>query len=93
MDKLTVNASELHDRLWLVTTKLPQDYEPYGQVERGYLPDCSSGCRYFVRLGGDVGLDWGVCSNPQSHRRGLLTFEHMGCPQCQPKLVKEEDGA
>jgi len=26
-----------------------------------------------------IGLDWGVCSNLQSPRAGLLTFEHMGC--------------
>ncbi len=26
-------------------------------------------------------LDWGVCGNPASHRAGLLTSEHQGCPQ------------
>jgi hypothetical protein len=25
--------------------------------------------------------DWGVCTNSKSPRAGLLTFEHMGCPQ------------
>jgi hypothetical protein len=28
---------------------------------------------------GDLHKDWGVCTNPQSPRAGLLTFEHMGC--------------
>jgi hypothetical protein len=38
--------------------------------------DCSSGCKWFHTLSGTASLDWGVCGNPQSHRVGLLTFEH-----------------
>ena len=30
-------------------------------------------------LAGKLGCDWGVCGNPESHRCGLLTFEHQGC--------------
>lgn len=50
----------------------------------GWWADCSSLCRHY-RVLADVGeqhisLDWGVCSNPKSHRCGLLTFEHQGCP-------------
>jgi hypothetical protein len=29
----------------------------------------------------NISLDWGVCVNPKSHRCGLLTFEHQGCPE------------
>ncbi len=43
-----------------------------------YGVDCSCGCKYFIELQ-DSG-DWGVCSNPDSIRSGLLTWEHMGCP-------------
>ena len=67
---------------------LPEDYEPWGQVDPEAAPatgccDCSCGCRFFIPLvhrdeaGPD--LDWGVCLNPGSHRCGLLTFEHQGC--------------
>ena len=33
----------------------------------------------FIKLAGDVGNDWGVCSNPARGESGLLTFEHQGC--------------
>lgn len=46
-----------------------------------YKGDCSCGCRYFAKLPGALGQDWGVCWNANSHRAGLLTFEHQGCPQ------------
>lgn len=56
--------------------------------------DCSQGCKFFQPLhvekndypslpeyeGPD--MDWGVCTNPDSPRDGLLTFEHQagfGC--------------
>ncbi len=70
--------------LWSVCQRMAEDYEGYGTVERQrgkqWLPDCSMGCRYFVPLDGELRYDWGVCANPQSHRAGLLTFEHQGCP-------------
>lgn len=67
---------------------LPTDYEEYGgEVKRWKdpklpYPDCSSGCRHFFSLDGDLGMDWGVCGNPQAPRSGLLTWEHQagfGC--------------
>jgi hypothetical protein len=62
----------------------PQDYTPYGQEQRWAdmdhdYPDCSCGCIHYHKLEGDAGADWGVCTNPASHRSGLLTFEHQGC--------------
>lgn len=44
-----------------------------------YMNDCSCGCYFFHPLLGDLHRDWGVCTNPQSPRAGLLTFEHIGC--------------
>jgi len=67
---------------------LPTDYSDYGGgVERwkdveGYYPDCASGCRYWKRLEGDAGYDWGVCTNPKSPRSGLLTWEHQAGVDC-----------
>jgi hypothetical protein len=86
------------DGLWRVTRRLPADYTPYGQEERwadedrGY-PDCSCGCRRWrplwdsERPGPDT--DWGVCTNPASHRAGLLTFEHQGCFAFEPEQSEQ----
>ena len=45
-----------------------------------YGIDCSCGCIFFVEVGGDIAGDWGICTNPESPRAGLLTWEHQGCP-------------
>jgi hypothetical protein len=60
---------------------LPTDFEPWGRRDRDkdYGPDCSCGCKFFMELPGKLGMDWGVCVNKESPRRGLLTFEHQGC--------------
>ena len=73
-----------HEALWAVAKKLPTDFEPYGKRKPSDGPiyeDCSCNCRWFHVLAGIRGQDWGVCANPKSPRAGLLTFEHMGCPQ------------
>lgn len=78
----------MHDRLWEVCKTLPSDFEPYGvrkrdevvQGEDRWYPDCSCGCKFFKKVDGPEGADWGVCWNPASPRKGLLTFEHQGCP-------------
>jgi hypothetical protein len=67
---------------------LPTDYTEYGgEVNRWEdpnrtYPDCSNGCKFFVPLNGDLGNDWGVCSNPESPRAGLLTWEHQTGVDC-----------
>ena len=38
-------------------------------------------CEDLEPLVAEFERDWGVCGNPASHRAGLLTFEHQGCPQ------------
>jgi hypothetical protein len=73
-----------HEALWAVAKKLPTDFEPYGERRRSdgtIHTDCSGNCRWFHVLAGMRGQDWGICANPKSPRAGLLTFEHMGCPQ------------
>ncbi len=68
--------------VWRLDTR---DYEPYGQLDRvPWRGDCSAGCRWFCPLQGKWRLDWGVCANPRSHRAGLVTFEHQGCPEFEP---------
>ena len=59
--------------------------QPYGTRKRlkgtTILSDCSGGCKWYHPLSGPASLDWGVCGNSASHRAGLLTFEHQGCPE------------
>ncbi|MBI3971756.1 MAG: hypothetical protein HY332_10755 [Chloroflexi bacterium] len=80
-----------HEHLWAVVIRLPADYEPYGFRSRDdggqetWHPDCSTGCRWYLPLHGKFQYDWGVCTNPRSHRCGLLTFEHQGCPEFEPE--------
>jgi hypothetical protein len=76
-DRIRLGVPDDHWHLHAVCIRLPTDYEPYGfRVRTG--PDCASGCRWFLKLEARP-YDWGVCSNPQSPRCGLLTFEHQGC--------------
>ena len=83
------DAKQRSDALWLAVIMRPLDFEPYGlRVRDG--ADCSCGCRHFLPLEGEFRLDWGVCTNAQSHRCGLLTWEHMGCPHFEAS--KTENG-
>ena len=70
-----------HDPPHSILKKLPSDFEPWGERSREneWGPDCSCGCRWFVKLEGSLRCDWGVCYNSASPRAGLLTFEHQGC--------------
>ena len=79
--------SELHNELIRAVTRLPGDYEPYGNVKRWEnpdksYPDCSMGCKYFKPLEGELEQDWGVCVNRSNYRFGLLTFEHQAGAKC-----------
>lgn len=67
-----------HNHLWSIVKIDTYDYKPWGTHPR-VGGDCSCGCRWYVELEGRFGADWGVCTNPESHRCGLLTFEHQGC--------------
>ena len=83
-----------HERLWSICKTLPTDYDPWGEVKRwedpnAIYPDCSGGCKWARWLedikDNPISMDWCVCTNPQSPRCGMLTFEHQGC------LLGEED--
>lgn len=84
-----------HEQLWQIVVTLPRDYEPWGLIDRecgdDFLPDCSTGCRWYVPLEDPRGADWGVCASPTSHRSGLLTFEHQGCERFEYG-DEEDDG-
>lgn len=77
----------IHAFMFTFLKRLPSDYTDYGgEVERwadeDNYPDCSCGCRWFLPLDGELAYDWGVCSNPNSPRAGLLTFEHQAGKGC-----------
>jgi len=36
-------------------------------------------CIYYVALKGNLGFDWGVCTNPKSPLDSRVMFEHDGC--------------
>lgn len=77
-----------HRRLMVIVRRMPEDYQPYGVIDRNALdraPDCSMGCKHALPLPDPLGADWVVCTNEKSHRVGLLTFEHQGCPQFEPE--------
>ena len=77
--------------LWAVTRELPADYAPWGAASREDAEnklgsDCSGGCAFAAWLGPPHGTNWLVCANPDSHRDGLLTFEHQGCRHFRPAV-------
>lgn len=79
-------ADDLHTLLWSVVEKSQYDYEPYGSASRDNC-DCSCGCKWYLSILA-APLDWGVCSNKESHRVGKLTFEHQGCPHFEQRADK-----
>lgn len=82
--------TSLHEHLHSICRHLPSDFQPYGKRERD-APDCSVGCKHFLKLPGKLGMDWGVCANPASPRAELLTFEHQGCEQFEDNETITEE--
>lgn len=79
--------SDLHQSLIQTVIRCETDYHPFGKVKRWEkedeeYPDCSMGCKYYIKLEGKMGADWGVCSNKHSKRFSLLTFEHQAGKSC-----------
>ena len=83
------------DHKWSILQVLPSDYRDYGglierwkHVDMSY-PDCSHGCKWFASLYDpkydSADTDWGVCTNPNSPRAGLLTWEHQAGFRCCEK--------
>lgn len=69
----------MHEKLLQIVFRFETDFEPFGKVTQDGQPDCSNGCRHFVKLAHDAAHQWGVCGNHLSPRAGMLTFEHQGC--------------
>ena len=75
--------SRSHDHLLEIVTTMPTDFAPYGErlrvLNSVVQPDCSDGCKFFARLAGVAGIDWGVCLSKRSPRSAILTFKDFGC--------------
>ncbi|MCX4451369.1 DUF3027 domain-containing protein [Streptomyces sp. NBC_01789] len=37
------------------------------------------GCKFWIALSGEIGLDWGACARADSPFDGQVRFEHDGC--------------
>jgi hypothetical protein len=70
-ETLVTPGYQTHEHLCQIATKLPTDFEPYGQVKRATISDCSSGCRW---LAGRLGQDWGGHS---PYTKGNFEFERV----------------
>ena len=84
-----------HEHLFDIAKRMPTDFEPWGERrrmgDRATQPDCSFECRFFNRLDGGAGLDWGVCLNSKSLRAGLLTYQEFGCPHLERASSDDDD--
>lgn len=76
----------MRNKLLRVLRKLDTDFKPFGKADPAES-DCGAGCRHLLGFTGEVGCEWGVCTNPASPRSGLLTFVHQGCAAFEPMLL------
>lgn len=53
-----------------------------------YSTQCG-GCRFWIALQGEIGNDWGACTNAAAVFDGQVRFEHDGCEA----FAVREDGS
>ena len=84
-----------HEHLFEIATRMPSDFVPWGErmpISNGCIqPDCSDNCRFFGRLAGGAGIDWGVCLSQRSPRSGMLTYQEFGCAEFERRDSDEDD--
>jgi DUF3027 family protein len=77
-DDLSNNSEHfksVHKR-WMARRNRRQESPDY--KDDWYAEQCGR-CRFWLPLAGEIGSDYGVCSNPKSPFDGLARFEHDGC--------------
>jgi hypothetical protein len=72
-------ADEIHDR-WIARRLRPTVIED--QLDDWVEKQCGK-CRFWFPLAGELGSDWGVCSNAGSSHDQRAVFEHDGCDHFQ----------
>ncbi|MFI9001089.1 DUF3027 domain-containing protein [Streptomyces sp. NPDC053541] len=78
-------GGEVHAR-WL--TMLHRSTADPGYRDEWYDEQCG-GCRFWLALSGEPGLDWGACTHARSPFDGRVRFEHDGCDA----FAVREDGS
>jgi hypothetical protein len=71
----TRHNRECHDR-WIQQRNRNTSDPAYR--EDWYHEQCG-GCRFWIALHGELGRDYGACTNPASPYDGQVRFEHDGC--------------
>ena len=46
-------------------------------------------CQFYIPVAGEMGMDWGVCSHPDSPFDAKLMFGHDGCDHHSPAAEEE----
>ncbi len=79
-----------HER-W--SQRLNRAWPPEAYRDEWRVQQCGN-CRYWVPLAGDLGSDWGACSNDGSPFDQRAMFEPDGCPAHEPadEWVSRPDG-
>ena len=75
---------EIHER-WL--RLLNRSTGDRGYRDEWFDEQCG-GCRFWIALSGELGLDWGMCIRAGSPFDGQVRFEHDGCE----RFVARADG-
>lgn len=70
------HAQECHQRWAARRNRRIEDEASY--QEEWFSQQCGI-CRYWIPVCGQLGTDYGVCSNAVSVFDGLVRFEHDGC--------------
>lgn len=65
----------IHER-WMKKRNRKQESNLY--QDEWYSEQCFM-CEYYIPLSGEIGCDYGVCSNSNSSYDGQVRFEHDGC--------------
>ncbi len=65
---------------WPLTWGDVVDGENRHREPGNHCMQCGS-CQFYVPLEGDLGSDWGACTNPRSQYDRTCTFEHWTCKE------------
>jgi hypothetical protein len=74
------HTSATHER-WLKKIPTNRDFDAPGYITEGLDNELCFLCQYYVKLTGEIGKDWGVCSNSLSRFDSRVMYEDDGCEQ------------
>lgn len=76
---MSKESNAIHSR-WAKRIPDLSRLSPDNPARRNYEAgkQCGS-CKFFAKLKGDLGMDWGVCTNAKATWDGDAVFEHFSC--------------